>query len=120
MSYYSKRLHGTFNEFQNTNNDALQLANLTGLNGYHLAGRGDNDIGKFSLNGYHLAGRGDNDIGPYSLHGHHGHSHLNGKSVFSLNGDTPDSAYSLTTLIGVGAGAMVLGAAVGYFMFKKK
>lgn len=112
MSYYSKRLHGAFDEFQNTNHDALQLANLTGLNGYHLAGRGDNDIGKFSLNGYHLAGRGDNDISPYGLNGH---------SKFSLNGDpAADSSYSTTTLVGVGAGAMVLGLAVGYFMFKKK
>ena len=117
MSYYSKRLHGAFDEFQNTNHDALQLTNLTGLNGYHLAGRGDNDISKFSLNG-----RGDNDISPYSLHGYQHHQHGHFGSAFSLNGpsDTPSEGYSMATLAGVGVGGLALGMLAGYFFFKKK
>lgn len=132
--FYSKTLHGAFNENQNVlngyhlagrgDNDISKFS----LNGYHLAGRGDNDISKFSLNssfnenqnvmnGYHLAGRGDNDISPYSLSGNKFSLGLKGV----MNGDAAaETGYSMTTVIAVGVGALVLGAVGGMFLFKKK
>ena len=59
MGFYSKTLHGEFNEHHNTlngymlsgdANSAATAAAITALNG-----RGDNDISPYSLNGYHLA-----------------------------------------------------------------
>lgn len=126
MGFYSKTLHGEFNEHHNTlngymlsgdANSAATAAAITALNG-----RGDNDISPYSLNGYHLAGRGSNDIGPYSLQGYH----LSGRgdndiSPFSLNGDPATAeGYSTTTLAGVGIGGLALGMLAGYFFFRKK
>lgn len=139
MGFYSKTLHGEFNEHHNTlngymlsgdANSAATAAAITALNG-----RGDNDISPYSLNGYHLAGpfnetantnglfgRSDNDIGPYSLQGYH----LSGRgdndiSPFSLNGNGgPVEGYSTATLAGIGIGGLALGMVAGYFFFRKK
>ena len=68
-----------------------------------LNGRGDSDISRFSLNG-----RGDNDISPYSL---------------GATGDAipvAETTYSTTTLAGVAIGAILLGIASSWMLFKKK